>query len=171
MTSSRRRGSTINNAWQAHSSCLVAVVAKQGPPQGCKITKQLLVLSNPLHRCLWALKLTFPILVSDSVSSSAPLGCHQRGAVVQTAGGLEAGVTQSIVGNIGKKPACSRGPRATAASVPGTQGNMLTGFTFFIPKYGPRGKDNVRLYSANRLWMPGHSCMFFDGNFCRFFPT
>ena len=89
---------------------------------------------------------------------------------MQTAGGLEAGHRASL-GTSEKNQPVPVGPvpRLLQSQVHG--GICSQDSRFFIPKYGQRGKDNVHLYSANRLWMPGHSRMFFDGNFCRIFPT
>jgi hypothetical protein len=39
-------------------------------------------------------------------------------------------------------------------------GDILTGFMFFIPKYGLRSKENFCLYSTNLMWMPGQNMLF-----------
>lgn len=48
-------------------------------------------------------------------------------------------------------------------------GNILTGSPFFIPKYGLRSQENLSLYSANLMRMPGQNHMFLIVIFAEFF--
>lgn len=70
-------------------------------------------------------------------------------------------------------PVCSVLKKETAAAaaalLPNTMGNILTGFTFFIPKYGLRSKENFSLSSPNLMWMPGQNHLVLIVIFAEFF--
>lgn len=92
--------------------------------------------------------------------------------MARRAEGVEVGVTQGIIRNIRTESACARVlcvKKEAAALLPNTMGNILTGFTFLIPKHGLRSKENSSLSSASLMGMPGQNRMFLMVIFAEFF--